>query len=52
MMHLETAPEFVHVAFTDKMLHGYNLSRQRFGVVGEYGNNVIVYDTESFLVQH
>ena len=23
-----------------------------FSVMGEYGNNVIVYDTESFLIQH
>jgi hypothetical protein len=52
MMHLETAPEFVHVAFTERMPYGYDVSRQRFGVMGEYGNNIILYDTESFLVQH
>jgi len=51
MMHLEMPPEFVHVAFSTRM-PGDDDSRQRFGVMGEYGNNVIVYDTESFLIHH
>ena len=28
------------------------IKSQRFAVMGEYGNNVICYDTESFLIQH
>lgn len=27
MMHLETAPEFVHVAFTERLPYGYDISR-------------------------
>jgi len=27
MMHLETAPEYVHVAFTERMPYGYDVSR-------------------------
>merc|ERR1719230_824298 len=51
MMHLEMPPEFAHVAFSSRV-PGQDDSRQRFSVMGEYGNNVIVYDTESFLIQH
>ena len=51
MMHLEMPPEFVCVAFTNRPL-GQIDSRQMFAIMGEYGNNVIVYDTESFLIQH
>jgi hypothetical protein len=49
MMHLEFPPEFAFVAFTN-MVPGQDESRQQFAVMGEYGNNVIVYDTESFLI--
>jgi len=51
MMHLELAPEFVHVAFTDRVI-GEDESQQKFGVMGEYGNNIVIYDSESFLIQH
>ena len=49
MLHLELPPEFVHVAFTDRVLVNND---QRFALMGEYGNNVVVYDSESFLIQH
>lgn len=49
MMHLQMPPEFAYVAFTER---GMNPENQKFAVMGEYGNNVIVYDTESFLIQH
>jgi WD40 repeat protein len=51
MMHLELPPEFVHVAFSDRVL-GEDESQQKFGVMGEYGNNIVIYDSESFLIQH
>ena len=49
MLHLELPPEFVHVAFSDRVLYDND---QRFALMGEYGNNVVVYDSESFLIQH
>ena len=53
MMQLAQPPEFVHVAFTDLLPNDADPIRsQRFAVMGEYGNNVICYDTESFLIQH
>ncbi len=51
MMHLEMPPEFVCVAFTQNIMGaGVDDFRQQFAVMGEYGNNVVVYDTESFLI--
>ena len=50
-MHLELPPEFVHVAFSDR-IPGEDDSLEKFGVMGEYGNNIIIYDSESFLIQH
>ena len=53
MMHLSQPPEFVHVAFTEALANEQDPSRnQRFAVMGENGNNIIAYDTESFLIQH
>jgi hypothetical protein len=49
MLHLELAPEFVHVAFTDRVLYDDD---QSFALMGEYGNNVVVYDSDSFLIKH
>ena len=49
MMHLEMPPEFVSVAFT-KRVGGQVDSRQMFAVMGEHGNNVILYDTDSFTI--
>lgn len=49
MMHLQMAPEFVDVAFTER-LGPYDESMQKFAVMGEYGNNVIIYDTDSFMI--
>lgn len=51
MMQLELAPEFVHVAFTER-INEQDDANQKFAVMGEYGNNVVVYDTDSFLIQH
>ena len=50
MMHLELPPEFVHVAFTEKLPTDPDDTYQRFAVMGEYGNNVIIYDTDSFMI--
>lgn len=52
MMHLEMPPEFVCVAFTARLPGVLDDTRQQFAVMGEYGNNVIIYDTESFLIKH
>lgn len=49
-IHLEMPPEFVHVAFSIRLPGELDDSRQRFGVMGEYGNSITLYDTESFLV--
>ena len=43
--------EFFHVAFSQRYTPDDDL-RQRFALMGEYGNNVVVYDTESFLIHH
>ena len=50
MMHLELPPEFVHVAFTERTITDPDNLLQRFAVMGEYGNNVIIYDTDSFMI--
>jgi|DEB0MinimDraft_12_1074336.scaffolds.fasta_scaffold03100_5 WD repeat-containing protein 90 len=52
MMHLELPPEFVHVAFSERTIGELDDSNQKFAVMGEYGNNIVVYDTDSFLIQH
>lgn len=51
MMHLELPPEFVQVAFSEQV-PGEDESAQKFAIMGEYGNNIVIYDTESFLIQH
>jgi len=51
-MHLELAPEFVHIAFSDRTMGELDDVNQKFAIMGEYGNNVIIYDTDSFLIQH
>ena len=53
MMHLTQPPEFIHVAFTERpqLVQG-GISTPKFAVMGEYGNNVVVYDTDSFLLVH
>lgn len=51
MMQLQHAPEFVHVAFTHPISGDLDpLHNQRFAVMGENGNNIICYETESFLI--
>jgi len=52
MMHLELPPEFVHVAFSERIAGETDDAYQKFAVMGEYGNNVVIYDTDSFLIQH
>lgn len=52
MMHLELPPEFVHVAFTERTLSDPDFVDQKFALMGEYGNNINIYDTESFLIHH
>lgn len=61
-MHLEFPPEFVHVAFSlnlqgissnyDDQSEDGSQQDQMFAIMGEYGNNVNVYDTNSFIVRH
>jgi len=50
MMHLELPPEFVHVAFSERIAGETDDAYQKFAVMGEYGNNVVIYDTDSFLI--
>ena len=50
MMHLELPPEFVHVAFTERIPGEPEDQFQKFAVMGEYGNNIVIYDTDSFLI--
>jgi hypothetical protein len=50
-MHLQMPPEFAYVAFSEKSMQLMD-GNQKFAIVGENGNNVIVYDTDSFLIQH
>ena len=63
MLHLEFPPEFVHVAFSilvksissDKDENSDPNSEavsSKFAVMGEYGNNVNIYDSSSFFVKH
>jgi WD40 repeat protein len=65
MLHLEFPPEFVHVAFSliaksvlseDKDENSDpntdTVSVSKFAVMGEYGNNVNIYDSTNFFVKH
>ena len=52
MLHLELPPEFVHVAFTERSISDPNFADQKFALMGEYGNNINIYDTESFVIHH
>lgn len=52
MITLKMAPEFVHIAFTRRLPSEPNDLKQRFGAMGDYGNSISLYDTESFLVQN
>jgi hypothetical protein len=66
MLHLEFPPEFVHVAFTtpynvSQVSEGHEenqdpnetvIRESRFAVMGEYGNNVNIYDSNSFIVRN
>ena len=49
---LSMPPEFVHVAFTKKLAGSQADKGQKFGIIGNYGNSITIYETESFLVQH
>lgn len=52
MMHLEYPPETVHVAF-EKLLDGHEEGTSLdFGVMGEHGNSVNVYDSSTYKVTH
>lgn len=66
MLHLEFPPKFVHVAFTTASPPSYesfnnenedpNFEQQgsdiKFAVMGDYGNNVNIYDTKTFEIKH
>jgi len=52
MMHLELVPEFVHIAFSEQVMGDLDGDSQKFAVMGDYGNNILIYDTDSFLVLH
>jgi hypothetical protein len=54
MMQLAQPPDdYVKVCFTKPHQYDPDISKnQRFAVMGENGNNVILYDTESFLIQN
>ncbi len=67
MLHLEFPPEFVHVAFTQLYGNSQSQqdivsdfegatdivsTGSKFAVMGEYGNNINVYDSNSFIVCH
>ena len=52
MMYLDFPPEFVHVAFSDRILSDPDCLDQKFALMGEYGNNINVYDTDAFMIQH
>jgi len=50
MLHLEMAPEFAFVAFTERVASDPQCYEQKFALMGESGNNVNIYDTESFMI--
>ena len=53
MMQLASPPEFAKVTFTKPLMGDPDIGKtQRFAVMGENGNNIILYDTESFLIQN
>mmetsp|Transcript_22941 Transcript_22941/g.22257 ORF Transcript_22941/g.22257 Transcript_22941/m.22257 type:complete len:218 (-) Transcript_22941:2310-2963(-) len=66
MMHLEFPPQYAHVAFSKLVHQAFQSEEQdenqnpnasggfeaKFAVMGEYGNNVNVYETQSFLIKH
>ena len=49
---IEYEPEFVHVEFTEPLSSDKESLLQRFGVMGEYGNSITIYDTDSFMIQN
>jgi hypothetical protein len=50
MLHLEFPPEFVHVAFSTFLEQEQN--NELFAVMGDYGNNINIYDAKSFIVSY
>ena len=61
MLHLEFPPEFVHVAFTQLLgsndfvsdnSTGEPQETSKFAVMGDYGNNINIYDSLTFIVVH
>jgi hypothetical protein len=62
MLHLEFPPEFVHVAFSLQLKSASDKDENsdpntesvssKFAVMGEYGNNVNIYDSNTFFVKH
>jgi hypothetical protein len=68
MLHVEFPPEFVHVAFTQPSqlkasgedfvsdISGADLSeaglQSRFAIMGDYGNCVNIYDSQTFILSH
>lgn len=52
MLHLDTPPEFAYVRFTEKSSRDPSFKDQKFGLMGEGGNNINVYDTDAFIIQN
>jgi len=51
-MHLQYAPLFVHVSFSPVLEMGQDGEISLFGVMGEHGNNVVIYDSHSVTLRH
>lgn len=52
MMHLDSPPEFAYVRFSEKSPRDPSFNDQKFGLMGESGNNINIYDTEGFVIQN
>lgn len=48
-MELADAPESAYIAFSEVSAADPAFLEQKFAVMGETGNNVVVYDTEAFM---
>lgn len=40
----------MHVAISDRIMSDPDCLNQKFGLMGEYGNNINIYDTDAFLI--
>ena len=67
MLHVEFPPEFVHVSFTqaisqrgvgEDFVSDISAEEQfvandgRFAVMGDYGNCINIYDSQTFILSH